>query len=228
MTGLSAMVFAAGFGTRMGALTRNCPKALIPVGGTTLLDRTLALVAEAGIGRVVVNAHYLGGRIEAHLAGRDIRVSLEEPEILDTGGGLKAALPLLGADPVFTANSDAVFDGPNPFGTLRAAWDPEGMEALLLLAPLQRAVGRRQGGDFALAPDGRLRRGGDFVYTGVQILRTQRVAAHSGRVFSLNRIWSEMEAAGGLFGTVHPGRWCDVGHPEGIALAEGVLEERGV
>ena len=221
------MIFAAGFGTRMGALTKDRPKPLIEVGGMSLLDRTLALADAAGIRRKVVNAHYLGQMIADHLAGRDAEVSLEDPDILDTGGGLKAALPLLGGAPVFTANSDAIFDGPNPFGVLERAWGPE-TEALLLVVPMSRAVGRLGGGDFSLKPGGEISRGGDHVYTGIQILRTERVAAETDAVFSLNRIWDAAGDEGGLRAVEYPGRWCDVGHPEGIETAEAVLDGRDV
>ncbi|SFD68161.1 nucleotidyltransferase family protein [Roseivivax sediminis] len=216
------MVFAAGFGTRMRPLTDDCPKPLLPVAGRNLLDRTLDLAREHGELRIVVNAHYLAGRIEAHLAGTDIAVAVE-PEILDTGGGLKAALPLLGADTVFTSNSDAVWRGPNPFGVLAAAWRPEEMDALLLTVPLPQALGRKGGGDFGLQDDGQLMRGGDRVYTGVQILKTARVAAVPERIFSLNTVWDAIAAEGRLYGTTYCGEWCDVGHPEGIALAETLV-----
>ena len=219
----AVMIFAAGFGTRMGALTSNRPKPLIEVGGMTLLDRTLALAE--GIERKAVNTHYLAGQIATHLAGRDVVLSNEAGEILDTGGGLKAALPLLAADPVFTVNSDAVFAGPNPFDVLSDAWNPDTMEALLLLVPLSRAVGRQGGGDFTLRHDGRITRGGDQVFVGAQILHTARVVAWPERVFSLNRIWDAAAEAGGLFGVGYPGRWCDVGHPDGIAAAEAVLRD---
>lgn len=220
------MIFAAGFGTRMGALTRDRPKPLIEVGGQTLLDRTLDLAAGHRPLRTVVNAHYLADRVVAHLEGRDVSVSVETPEILDTGGGLRQALPMLGEGPVFTANSDAVFDGPNPFATLAEAWEPGRMDALLLTVPLDRAVGRQGGGDFARGPEGRLRRGGDEVYTGVQIVKTDGLEAIPERVFSLNVLWDRMAEAGRLFGVPYPGRWCDVGHPAGIARAEAVLEGR--
>lgn len=226
MTPGAVMIFAAGFGTRMGALTANRPKALIEVGGMSLLDRTLSLANEVGIARKVVNAHYRAEQIAAHLAGHSVTVSHEMPEILDTGGGLKAALPLFRESPVFTANSDAVFDGPNPFSVAAADWGPD-MEALLLVVPITRAVGRKGGGDFDLSPEGVLSRGGAYVYTGIQIIRTERVAAESARVFSLNAIWNAMPREG-LRGVVYPGRWCDVGHPDGIPLAEAVLEGRDV
>ncbi len=223
MTPGAVMIFAAGFGTRMGALTRERPKPLIEVSGVTLLDRMLALADD--IPRKVVNTHYLGDRIAAHLAGRDVTISDEPGEILDTGGGLKAALPILGTDPVFTANSDAIFAGPNPFDLLADAWNPDRMEALLLSVPLARAVGRKGGGDFTLAPDGLLHRGGDAVFTGLQILATERIADWPESVFSLNRVWDAAAAEGRLFGLSYPGSWCDVGHPEGIALAEHVLAD---
>jgi len=221
----SIMIFAAGFGTRMGGLTRDQPKALIEVGGRPLLDRTLTFADGAGLTRQVVNAHYLADQIEAHLGRRDIRVSREEPQILDTGGGLKAALPILGDNVVVTSNSDAVWSGPNPFDVLLAAWDPDRMEALLLLVPLIRAIGRIGGGDFTLESNDRLIRKGDQIYSGVQVLKTDRVAQCREDVFSLNRIWDEIATEGGLFGTVYPGKWCDVGHSDGLALAEFLLSQ---
>ena len=217
----AVMLFAAGFGTRMGALTARCPKPLIPVAGRPLLDHALDLTQ--GIPRRVVNAHYLAPRIAEHLAGRDVTVMVEEPQILDTGGGLRAALPHLGTDPVFTLNTDAVWSGPNPLGLLAAAWDPARMDALLLCVPLERATGRKGGGDFTFDPQGRLIRGGDMVYTGAQILATDRLQDVPETVFSLNVNWTAMAAEGRLFGLPYPGHWTDVGHPQGIAEAEAML-----
>ena len=136
---------------------------------------------------------------------------------------MRAALPVLDADPVFTLNTDAVWSGPNPLNLLTDAWDPDRMDALLLCVPLSRAVGRKGGGDFSIRDDGQLSRGGDFVYTGAQILRTGRLAEISEPVFSLNLVWNAMSADERLFGLPYPGRWCDVGHPEGIRLAEEML-----
>ncbi|MEM0934606.1 MAG: nucleotidyltransferase family protein [Pseudomonadota bacterium] len=218
------MIFAAGFGTRMGALTAHRPKPLIEVAGRTLLDHALALTDAVKLSRRVVNAHYLGDQIAAHLQSQaDIAVLNEAPDLLDTGGGLRHALGDLGPGPVFTLNSDAVWTGPNPLLTLRAAWQPARMDALLLTVPPKRANGRRRGGDFTLTNRGRLERGGDAVYTGAQILKTDRIAARTDSIFSLNEIWDEMARDGRLFGAVHPGCWCDVGHPEGIAEAEAML-----
>ena len=218
----AVMLFAAGFGTRMGALTADRPKPLIQVAGRALLDHALDLTH--GIPTRVVNSHYKADMIAAHLAGTDAILSEEWPTILDTGGGLRQALPILGGGPVYTLNTDAVWSGPNPLTLLRDAW-AEGAEALLMCVPLDRAVGRQGGGDFALGDDGRLTRGGDLVYTGAQILRTERMQTMPLGPFSLTRMWAEMEAEGTLRGVVYPGRWADVGHPEGIALAEAMLAD---
>ena len=220
------MVFAAGFGTRMGALTKDRPKPLIPVAGRALIDHALEIGANAGVSRTVVNTHYRADQMAGHLAGRDIAISHEPDQILETGGGLKAALPLLGTGPVAILNSDGIWTGRNPLAQLAAAWDPDRMEALLLLLPLHRTLAHGPKGDFRLAPDGRISRGEggeDHVYIGAQILQTARITATPDAVFSLNRPWTEMIAAGTAFGLVHDGQWCDVGHPEGIAEAERLL-----
>lgn len=216
------MLFAAGFGTRMGALTATQPKPLIPVAGRALIDHALALADAAGVTRIAANLHYRGDQIRAHLAQRDIAFSDEQPEILETGGGLRAALPLLGPGPVYTLNTDAVWTGANPLCTLDAAWRP-GQGALLLLAPLARAHGHGGRGDFTLHADGRISRGGDLVYLGAQILDPAGLADFPEKAFSLNRYWDRLIAEGRAFGTLHPGHWCDVGHPGGIAEAEAML-----
>lgn len=220
------MVFAAGFGTRMGALTKARPKPLIEVAGRPLLDHALALAEGQGIARTVVNAHYLAGQILDHLAARPgVTVLVESPDILDTGGGLRAALPHLGAGPVFTLNSDAVWTGPNPLATLRAAWDPARMDALVLLLPRDMAKGHTGAGDFLMAADGSLRRGPGLVYSGAQIVDPARLAGIGDEVFSLNRLWDALIPEARLHGVVHPGGWCDVGRPESLPLAEALLAE---
>ena len=219
----TVMLFAAGFGTRMGALTATRPKPLIEVAGRPLIDHALALADEAGIAHRVVNTHYLADRIHAHLDGRGVRISHEDPTILDTGGGLREALPLTGPGPLFTMNTDILFRGPNPLSYLAGAWDPDQMDALLILVDPSRAVGRKGGGDFDLK-DGRLRRGSRWIYGGVQIVKTDRLAEIPGQVFSLNRLWDLLAASGRLCGLPYPGHWCDVGHPAGIALAEEMLK----
>lgn len=219
------MIFAAGFGTRMGALTADRPKPLIPVAGRPLIDHALDAALDAGAGRIVVNVHYLADQMEAHLAGRGVTISDERAQILETGGGLRAALPLLGAGPVAVLNSDGIWTGTNPLAQLAAAWDDR-MEALLLLLPVTETKGHGAKGDFRLDSTGRISRGQggeDHVYIGAQILKPARLADVPDPVFSLNRIWNDMIAAGTAYGIVHQGGWCDVGHPEGIAEAEDLL-----
>jgi len=222
----AVMLFAAGFGARMAPLTDTMPKPLIPVARRPLIDHALSLCD--GCALRVVNLHYKGDMLARHLAGRDVRLSWERDTILNTGGGLRAALPLLGKGPVITLNTDAVWTGPNPLDTLRAAWAPDRMDALLLTIPTTRAEGRTGPGDFTVGPDGRLTRNGDQVYTGAQIIRTDRLAEVGEAVFSLNVLWNMFAAEARLFGTEHLGGWCDVGHPAGIATAEAMLARADV
>ena len=224
----AAMIFAAGFGTRMGDLTRSRPKPLIPVAGVPLLDRAIGLVRNASIPRIVVNTHYLAGQIENHLAKTGIAISREMPDILDTGGGLRAALPLLSTDVVFTINPDVLWFGPNPLDMLRDAWNPDKMDALLMTVPLPQTHGRGGGGDFALASDGKIRRGGELVYGGAQILNTRGLSDIPDRAFSLNLLWDRMNQTGRLHLATYPGEWCDVGKPENIAEAEALLARHDV
>lgn len=222
------MIFAAGFGTRMGALTAERPKPLIEVGGRALLDHALDRAAEAGIARIVVNTHYLGQMIADHLHGFNVAVSHEWPDILDTGGGLRQALPMLGAGPVMTLNPDVLWLGPNPLELLRAAWDPRRMDALLLCLPPQNTLGRKGPGDFTLASDGRLSRGGDVVFGGAQILDPSGLEEIGETRFSLNLLWDRMIAEGRLHGLTYSGTWIDIGHPDGIELAEKALNRADV
>ena len=210
----------------MGALTADRPKPLIPVAGKTLLDHALALADAAPVGPKVANLHYRRNQIRAHLGARpDIALSEEVPDILETGGGLRLALPLLGDGPVMTLNTDAVWTGPNPLTALAQAWDPSRMDALLLLVPPTRAIGHTGRGDFTMAPDGGLTRAPGLVYSGAQILRTGDLAAIPDTAFSLNRIWDLMQARGRLYGVLHPGGWCDVGRPDCIPLAKAMLRD---
>lgn len=220
------MVFAAGFGTRMRHLTADRPKPLIPVLGRPLIDRALDLAAAAGAAPVVVNTHYRGAQIAAHLQGQPVTISDEGACILETGGGLRRALPLLGGGPVMTLNPDAVWRGPNPLELLAAAWDPARMDALLLVLDRAAVTGRSGGADFHADAAGRLTRcdgAAGVVYLGAQILQPAGLQAIPDAVFSLNRLWDGMIAAGRLFGLPYPGRWCDVGSPEGLAEAEAML-----
>jgi N-acetyl-alpha-D-muramate 1-phosphate uridylyltransferase len=220
------MIFAAGFGTRMGALTKDRPKPLIPVAGRALIDHALDIAAMAGVTRTVVNTHYHADQMAAHLSGRSVAISHEAERILETGGGLKAALPLLGEGPVAILNSDGIWTGRNPLLALAEAWDGNRMEALLLLLPLQRTRAHGPKGDFRVDGGGRLSRGKggeDHVYIGAHLIVPERVRAMNEAVFSLNRVWDQMIGDGTAFGVLHSGDWCDVGHPEGIAEAEALL-----
>ncbi|MCZ4354375.1 nucleotidyltransferase family protein [Roseovarius aestuarii] len=217
----AVMLFAAGFGTRMGSLTADRPKPLIEVAGRPLLDHALDLAKD--VPRAVVNAHYKAEQIEAHLDGRNVILSLESPEVLDTGGGLRAALPLLDRPVVYTMNTDAVWAGPNPLDLLAQVWDADRMDALLLCLPPAQAIGHAGSGDFILAPDGRLSRGPGVIYSGVQILRTDTLEDMPEGAFSLGLVWDKLANSGRLFGCTYPGTWCDVGHPAGITLAEEML-----
>lgn len=223
------MIFAAGFGTRMAPLTDRHPKPMLPLAGRPMIDHCIEMIRTAGDFPIVVNTHYLADQIEAHLAGvPNLRCIRETPEILDTGGGLRNALPLLGAGSVITANSDALWTGGNPVRQLLDAWQPARMDALMALVPRQSAQGHGGAGDFFLDAGDRLRRRGDapeapYIYGGVQILKTGGLTGFEDRRFPLSPLWDRMIAAGRLCGVVFPGGWTDIGTPEGLRLAEDAL-----
>lgn len=219
----AVMLFAAGFGTRMGHLTRDRPKPLIKVGGTALIDHAISLARQVEPTVIVANTHYLADQMESHLGPQGIVLSPEPNGILETGGGLKAALPLLGSDPVYTMNTDAIWRGPNPLVLLKAAWRPDKMDALLMCIPSRDVLGHKGTGDFVLADGGRARRGTDLVYGGVQIIRTQELSDIHERAFSLNTLWDRMLRNDRLYALAYPGTWCDIGHPDGLDIAEKLL-----
>lgn len=226
------MIFAAGFGTRMGALTATQPKPMVPVAGRPLIDHALEQAVAAGADPIVVNLHYLGDQLAAYLADRPVLLSWEREKVLETGGGLRRALPLLGHGAVATLNSDAAWTGQNAITQLEAAWDETTMDALLLVAPPERTVGHTAPPAFSMDDHGRLSRhsitgGAGYVYTGAQIIKTDMLAGISDEVFSMWRLWEPMLAAGRLYGLIHQGGWCDVGQPESIALAEQLLLDQG-
>ncbi|MBV7380042.1 nucleotidyltransferase family protein [Maritimibacter dapengensis] len=223
----AVMIFAAGFGTRMGSLTQDRPKPMLEVGGQPLIDHALDLIRAAGIKTVVANLHFKPDVLAAHLAPKGVALSLEPERILETGGGLRQARTLLGSDPVFTLNSDAVWTGQNPLTRLAQAWNPQEMDALLMLLEPQDANGHTGPGDFLRDGDGRLSRGPGLIYSGAQIIKTDGLDAIREDVFSLNLLWDQMLTHDRLFGIVHKGGWCDVGRPEGIALAESLLQSAG-
>ena len=216
------MVFAAGFGTRMGALTKQLPKPLIRVGGVTLIDRTLQLTKDIAPNRIVANTHYRADQMARHLRPKSVLLSHEQ-QILETGGGLRAALPLLGNGPVYTMNPDVIWQGPNPLLLLRQSWRPDKMDALLMCVPMGRTIGHSGGGDFATDANGRISRGDDLVYGGVQIVKTDRLDDIHETAFSLNVLWDMIADQNRLYYEEYPGYWCDVGSAKGIVLAEKLL-----
>ena len=224
----AVMLFAAGFGTRMGALTATQPKPMIKVAGRPLIDHALDLVRPLRPARVVANLHYKPDLLAAHLSTNDVALSIESPQILETGGGLRAALPLLGDEPVFTLNTDAVWIGTNPLDLLAKAWQPDQMDALMMCVPQDRAMGHSGKGDFVIDTEGRATRGPGVIYCGAQIIKTDGLVAIDETVFSLNLLWDQMLAQNRLFCLTYPGIWCDVGKPESIALAEALLESHDV
>lgn len=231
----TAMVMAAGLGKRMRPLTASRPKPLVEVAGRALIDHCLDRISAAGVEKTVVNVHYLAGALEAHLKNRsdgmEIVVSDERKQLLETGGGLVHALPLIDADPFLVANSDNLWiDGPvDTLRLLASNWDDARMDALLLVVPLARAhchIGR---GDFHMNAAGTLRRRkpngvAPFVYTGIQILSKRLFEGDlPAGPFSTNLLWDRAIAAGRCFGTVHQGLWFEIGRPESIAEAEAIL-----
>ncbi|MCB4803305.1 MurNAc alpha-1-phosphate uridylyltransferase [Methylobacterium brachiatum] len=226
-----AFVLAAGLGKRMRPVTATVPKPLVEVAGKALLDHALDRAAEAGIETAIVNVHYLPDLIEGHLARRTggpaIQVSDERAALLETGGGIRKALPLLGDAPFVVLNSDSFWlEGPAPnLRRLIDAWDPARMDALLLVAPTATSLGYDGAGDFVMDADGRLERRGErevapFIYAGVAILQPGLFADTPEGAFSLNLLFDRAIAAGRLSGMRLDGQWLHVGTPDAIRAAE--------
>ena len=230
-----AMVMAAGLGTRMRPLTATRPKPLIEVAGTTLIDHVLDHLRAAGVRRAVVNVHYMADAMEAHLRraakGLDVAISDERAQLMETGGGLVQALPLLGDEAFVCVNSDNFWlDGPvDAIKLLASRWDDAAMDALLLMVPLARAHNHKGQGDFHLAADGRISarrqpgRLAPFVWTGIQILHPRLIADAPAGPFSTNLFWNRAIEAGRAYGQVHQGLWFDVGTPAAIGRTEAML-----
>lgn len=231
----TAMVMAAGLGKRMRPLTATRPKPLVEVAGRALIDHALDRLRAAGVAKAVVNVHYLADALEAHLGNRvqgiETIVSDERALLLETGGGLKRALPLIDADPFLVVNSDNLWiDGPvDALRLLASGWDETRMDALLLLVPLARANCHNGRGDFHMSAGGALRRRkargvAPFVYTGIQMVAKRLFDdALPDGPFSTNLLWDRAIGAGRCFGVVHQGLWFDIGRPENIAAAEALL-----
>ena len=229
----TAMVLAAGLGTRMRPLTDTIPKPLVKVGGKTMLDHMLDRLVQAGVETAVVNVHYLAGQIERHLKARArprIAISDEREKLLGTGGGVVKALPLIGDAPFFHVNADTLWiEGVKPnMVCLAEAFDPATMDALLLLAPSSGSLGYDGRGDYAMTADGRLRRRGErdiapFVFAGAAILAPALFKDAPQGDFPLTRLFDRAEAEGRLHGLRLEGRWMHVGTPAAVAEAEAAI-----
>lgn len=231
----TAMVLAAGFGTRMQPLTDRIPKPLVTLGGRNLLDRVLDRLAEAGIERAVVNVHHFADQIEAHLKTRTapaIAISDERGALLETGGGVLKALPVLGPGPFMVHNSDSVWieSVRSNLSLLMDAWAPKRMDGLLLLVRRDSSIGYGGRGDYHLHTSGRLKRKGvgeetPYVFAGVSILKPQLFDGVTEQAFSLVRIFDRASARNALYGMVLEGTWMHVGTPEALIEAESHLNE---
>ena len=217
-TDVTLMIFAAGFGTRMGDLTKTTPKPMLHLRGKPMIDHTLDIAKSAGLETFYANTHHLHDIIAPHLEARDVNVLHEAPRILDTGGGLKAASRNL-SSPTLTLNPDYDWTGPNPLTHLLQAWRPH-MQALLLVVPPNQAINRTGPGDFTLT-DSRLSRGGEMIYTGAQLIKTERLIEIPDEVFSLNAYWDLLAESGDLHGEVYPGKWTDIGTKQSLIRANG-------
>jgi MurNAc alpha-1-phosphate uridylyltransferase len=225
------MILAAGRGERMRPLTDATPKPLIAVAGACMLDRAMERLQEHGVRNVVVNVHHLGEQIARHIGGGRAHI-VREDRLLETGGSVKNALPLLGDEPFFVLNGDGLWtDGPTPMlRRLEAAWDPVRMDALLLLHPLADAIGREatDRGDYFLDDNGKARHRGaetaaPYLFASVSICDARLFRSSPDGAFSLVKLWHRAQAAGHLYGLVHDGKWFHVGTPQALAEAERVL-----
>ena len=231
----TAMVMAAGLGKRMRPLTATRPKPLVEVAGKPLIDHVLDRLRAAGVGKIVVNVHYLPDALEAHLKARatdfDVKISDERKLLLETGGGMMRAEPMIGADPFLVINSDNYWvDGPtDTLHLLASLWRDEEMDALLLLVPQARAGNHMGQGDFHMKADGRLARRqkgkvAPFVFTGIQLVSKRLLRDAPDGPFSTNILWDRAIGQGRCFGAVHHGLWFDVGNPAAIKATERAIE----
>ncbi len=232
----TAMIMAAGLGKRMRPLTENRPKPLVEVAGKAMIDHCFEKLVEAGIGKAVVNVHYLAEMMEAHLAALpypiQIRISDERAQLLETGGGLVKAEALIEEDNFFCINSDNLWtDGPiNSLHQVAQAWDEGRMDALLLLIPRSSAYNYQGSGDFHLDDENRISRKlpgqeAPLIYSGIQLLSKRLLRDAPAGPFSTNIFWERAIGEGRLFGLVHEGEWFEVGSPEAIAPTEAAMAD---
>lgn len=232
----SAMILAAGFGTRLKPITDHTPKPLVTLAGRALIDHAIDRVVAAGVKRVVVNTHYKAEMIEAHLKERrDVAIMLShEPELLDTGGGVKKALPLLG-ETFYVLNADVFWLNAKvpALARLARAWDEARLDALVLVQRTVTALGYDGLGDFIVDPLGRVRRRSErevapHLFAGIEILSRRIFDGAPDGAFSLNRLWDKAINAGRLEALIHDGEWFHVGTPQGLAASEERLRHHGV
>jgi MurNAc alpha-1-phosphate uridylyltransferase len=230
-----AMVLAAGLGLRMRPLTDQTPKPLVQVAGRALLDHVLDKLGDAGVSEAIVNVHYLPDQIIDHVAGRAnprVKISDERNQVLSTGGGVVKALPLLGAAPFFLVNADTLWiDGVRPnLARLAEAFDPARMDILLLMAPTASSIGYEGSGDYAMLPDGALRKRRElqvvpFVYAGAAIMSPSQFANAPKGEFPLIKMFDAANAQERLFGLRLDGVWMHVGTPDAVHAAEQAFLE---
>lgn len=224
------MVLAAGLGTRMRPLTDNCPKPLIRMMGEPLIDWTMDRMRAHGVEKVVVNTHYLAEQIEDHFRHDPLVTTIHEEEILETGGGVLNALPLLGNDPFFVANSDMVWlEGPLPaMRRMEDFWDDDSMDALLLLQPTARAFGYRGYGDYFVDHEGNAVRRDEkqvapYLFAGLRIIHPRLFDGEKPGAFSMLRQFDKAQENGRLKAIIHDGEWYHLGTPEALAEAEDII-----
>jgi len=229
-----AMIMAAGLGTRMRPLTNDKPKPLVMVHGKALIDHAIDRLVAAGVKLIVVNVHYHADMLKAHLAKRknvEIRISDESEQLMDSGGGIARALNYFNGEPFFTHNSDSVWvEGTGrALDKLKARWDPQNMDALMLLAPTVTSICYEGRGDFNMDAEGRLSRVAEqrvapFVWMGVQILHPRMFEGMSGK-FSINPLWDRAIAKGRLYGLRLDGVWMHIDRPEAVKESEEFLSD---
>ncbi len=227
----TAMILAAGLGTRMMPLTKDRSKAMVELKGRPLIDYVLTHLEQAGVTRVVVNLHAHADHLQSYLNARktdmDIIFSDERDQLLDTGGAIRKAAPFLGDEPILVVNCDAFWrDGlVDTLAHLASRWDPDIMDSLLLIVHSCRALGYYGTGDFDMDPMGRLKFRKEltitpYVYAGVHILKPALATTVTDDVFSLRQIWQDIAPQGRLYGLIHEGFWAHVGTPDSVKLAE--------
>ena len=230
-----ALIMAAGLSTRMRPLTLDRPKPLVEVQGRALIDHAIDRLVQAGVTMIVVNVHYQAEKLKAHLAKRrdvEIRLSEENDVLLGTSGGIVKALPNFDGKPFFVHNSDSIWvEGiGHALERMQALWNPDEMDALLLLASMVTALGFEGTGDFNLDAEGRISRVSEqrmspFAYPGVQIVHPKIFDDAPKGAFSMNLLWDRAIERARLFGVRLDGVWMHVGTAEAVKEAEAFLAD---